>query len=600
MKMTFRWYGSQMDPIPLRYIKQIPNMSGVVTSLMDMPAGALWPEERIRALKQEVNDAGLEMEVIESVNVHEDIKLGLPSRDRYIEAYQETVRRLGRAGVKVICYNFMPVFDWTRSDLFKPRADGATVLAYDQAVINRITDPQAFADRIQQGAGEFEMAGWEPERMAEIKSLFAQYASVSHQDLRDNLAYFLKAVIPVCEEYDVKMAIHPDDPPWDIFGLPRIYTNRDDIRKILAMVDSPYNCLTLCSGSLGSNPDNDIPALVREFGAQGRIPFAHVRNIKFTGPGQFEEAAHFSADGSLDLYEIMKAYYDVGMEFYIRPDHGRMIWDEKGRAGYGLFDRALGGTYLHGLWEAIQNDHQYLGAARRAGVKAACRTRPFFAQKTGGITMDAISKRISEIGVVPVIKLNHPNEDAAPLAKALCAGGVPVAEVTFRAAGAAQAIRLMTEACPEMLVGAGTVLTTDQVDQALEAGAKFIVTPGLDPDIVTYCQSKGVPVFPGCTTPTDYHTANKLGLEVLKFFPAEQSGGLAKIKAMSAPFPMFKIMPTGGISLKNLREYLSSPVVCACGGSYMVTADLIDNHKWDEITALCQQSVAIVREVRNG
>ena len=175
MKMTFRWYGSQMDPIPLRYIKQIPNMSGVVTSLMDMPAGALWPEERIRALKQEVNDAGLEMEVndaglemevIESVNVHEDIKLGLPSRDRYIEAYQETVRRLGRAGVKVICYNFMPVFDWTRSDLFKPRPDGATVLAYDQAVIDRITDPQAFADQIQQGAGEFEMAGWEPERMA--------------------------------------------------------------------------------------------------------------------------------------------------------------------------------------------------------------------------------------------------------------------------------------------------------------------------------------------------------------------------------------------------------------------------------------------------
>lgn len=350
MKMTFRWYGSQMDPIPLRYIKQIPNMSGVVTSLMDMPAGALWPEERIQALKQEINDAGLEMEVIESVNIHEDIKLGLPSRDQYIETYQETIRRLGRAGVKVICYNFMPVFDWTRSDLFKPRPDGSTVLAYDQAVIDRITDPQAFADQIQQGAGEFEMAGWEPERMAEIKSLFAQYASVSHQDLRDNLAYFLKAVIPVCEQYDVKMAIHPDDPPWDIFGLPRIYTSAEDIRQILAMVDSPYNGLTLCSGSLGSNPNNDIPALVREFGAQGRIPFAHVRNIKFTGPGQFEEAAHFSADGSLDLYEIMKAYYDVGMDFYIRPDHGRMIWDEKGRAGYGLFDRALGASYLNGLW----------------------------------------------------------------------------------------------------------------------------------------------------------------------------------------------------------------------------------------------------------
>ena len=327
MKMTFRWYGSQMDPIPLRYIKQIPNMSGVVSSLMDMPAGALWPTERIRALKQEVNDAGLELEVIESVNIHEDIKLGLPSRDEYIDNYRQTVARLGQAGVKVICYNFMPVFDWTRTDLAKPRFDGATVLAYDQSIIDCITDPQAFADRIQQGAGDFEMAGWEPERMAELKKLFAQYASVSHEDLFRNLQYFLKAVIPVCEQYDVNLAIHPDD---------------------------PHNGLTLCAGAMGSNPCNDIPAMVREFGAQGRIHFAHVRNIRFTGPGQFEEAAHFSGDGSLDLYEIMKAYHDVGFDGYIRPDHGRMIWDEQGRAGYGLYDRALGAVYLSGLWEALE------------------------------------------------------------------------------------------------------------------------------------------------------------------------------------------------------------------------------------------------------
>ncbi len=211
-----------------------------------------------------------------------------------------------------------------------------------------------------------------------------------------------------------------------------------------------------------------------------------------------------------------------------------------------------------------------------------------------------INEKVTSIGVVPVIKLNNPTRDAAPLAKALCAGGVPVAEVTFRAAGADEAIRLMKEACPDILVGAGTVLTKEHVDKAMAAGAQFIVSPGFDPELVAYCQEKGIAVYPGCTTPTDYHAALKFGLEVVKFFPAEQSGGLAKIKAMSAPFPMFKVMPTGGISLKNLKEYLSCPVICACGGSYMVTADLIDNQKWDEITELCKQSVEIVKEARNN
>ncbi|MBQ7874595.1 MAG: bifunctional 4-hydroxy-2-oxoglutarate aldolase/2-dehydro-3-deoxy-phosphogluconate aldolase [Oscillospiraceae bacterium] len=214
--------------------------------------------------------------------------------------------------------------------------------------------------------------------------------------------------------------------------------------------------------------------------------------------------------------------------------------------------------------------------------------------------MSDINQRISEIGVVPVIKLNNPERDAANLAKALCEGDVPVAEVTFRAAGADVAIRLMREACPDMLVGAGTVLTTEQVDKALAAGAQFVVTPGFDPELVAYCQEKELPIYPGCTTPTDYHAALKFGLKVLKFFPAEQSGGLAKIKAMSAPFPMFKVMPTGGISLKNLKDYLSCPVICACGGSYMVTADLIDNNKWDEIIELCKKSVEIVKEARSN
>lgn len=214
--------------------------------------------------------------------------------------------------------------------------------------------------------------------------------------------------------------------------------------------------------------------------------------------------------------------------------------------------------------------------------------------------MNAMNQAISDIGVVPVIKLNNPVRDAAPLAKALCEGGVPVAEVTFRAAGAPLAIKLMKETCPDMIVGAGTVTTTAQIDDAIAAGAQFIVTPGFDAELVAYAQSKNIAIYPGCTTPTDYHAALKFGLEVLKFFPAEQSGGLAKIKAMSAPFPQFKVMPTGGVSLKNLKDYLSSPVIAACGGSYMVTADLIDNQKWDEIVDLCKKSREIVKEARNG
>lgn len=214
--------------------------------------------------------------------------------------------------------------------------------------------------------------------------------------------------------------------------------------------------------------------------------------------------------------------------------------------------------------------------------------------------MNAFNEKISGIGVVPVIKLTNPQRDAAPLALALCAGGVPIAEVTFRAAGADTAIRLMKETCPEMIVGAGTVTTVEQIDAVLAVGGQFIVTPGFDPELVAYAQKKGIPIFPGCTTPTDYHAALKFGLEVLKFFPAEQSGGLAKIKAMSAPFPQFKVMPTGGISLKNLAEYIKCPVIAACGGSYMVTADLIEGQKWDEITALCRQSVEIVKEARRN
>ena len=211
--------------------------------------------------------------------------------------------------------------------------------------------------------------------------------------------------------------------------------------------------------------------------------------------------------------------------------------------------------------------------------------------------MEILIKKITDTGVIPVIKIDNV-KDALPLAEALKNGGLCCAEITFRTDAAEESIRLIHEKYSEFFIAAGTVLTTEQADKAMAAGASFIVTPGFDPELVAYCQEKNLPVYPGCTTPTDYHAALKFGLEVLKFFPAEQSGGLAKIKAMSAPFPMFKVMPTGGIGLKNLAAYASCPVIAACGGSYMVTADLIENGKWDEITELCKKSIEIIKEAR--
>ncbi len=209
-----------------------------------------------------------------------------------------------------------------------------------------------------------------------------------------------------------------------------------------------------------------------------------------------------------------------------------------------------------------------------------------------------VADRISKIGVVPVIKLERPEEDALPLAKALIDGGLPVAELTFRAEGADKAIKLMREKYPDMIVGAGTVLYEEQVDKALAAGAQFIVSPGFNPAIVAYCNEKNVPIFPGCVTPTEIEAAHALGLTTFKFFPAQQYGGLATIKALSAPYHQFQFMPTGGVSLDNLKEYLSHKSVCAVGGSFMVKDTLINGKKWEEITAISRKAADIVAEVR--
>jgi mannonate dehydratase len=342
MKMSFRWYGSS-DPVSLQYIRQIPGMTHIVSAVYDEPVGEVWPMGKIQALKAAIEAAGLQFEVVESVPVHEDIKLGKPSRERLIANYQQTIRNLGAAGIKVICYNFMPVFDWTRTELAKVLEDGSTCLAFSTREVEEIDVGQGIA-----------LPGWDSSyRAEELQALLAEYRDVDADKLWQHLEYFLQAIIPVAEETGVKMAIHPDDPPRPIFGLPRIVKDRDDLDRILGIVDTPANGLTLCSGSLGAGPQNDVEALVREFGGRGRIHFAHIRNVKITPEGDFEETAHRSDCGSLDIAAIVKAYHDVGFDGYFRPDHGRMIWGETGKPGYGLYDRALGAVYINGLWEAV-------------------------------------------------------------------------------------------------------------------------------------------------------------------------------------------------------------------------------------------------------
>ena len=352
MQMTFRWFGKEKDTVSLEQIRQIPGVTGVVPALHDLPAGAPWTMDRVQAMYDEITAAGLTMECIESVNVHEDIKIGLPSRDQYIENYKTSIRNLSKVGVKVICYNFMPVFDWTRTDLYMPLPDGSTCLSYDGKQVEGKSPEDMFRE-IDDNSNGYAMPGWEPERLALLETTLRQYEKLTPDDLRANYKYFLDAVIPVCEEVGIRMACHPDDPAWPIFGLPRIAHSQEDFDKIIKLHDSPANTVCLCTGSLGCSPDNDIPSIIRHFGEMNRIGAMHVRNIKFLGYHHFREAAHLSEAGDLNMFDIMEAIYDTCPDTYIRPDHGRMIWDEKGRPGYGLYDRALGATYLNGLWEAI-------------------------------------------------------------------------------------------------------------------------------------------------------------------------------------------------------------------------------------------------------
>lgn len=350
MQLTFRWFGAD-DPIPLAHVRQIPGVTGIVSALHDVPVGAPWPRDGVARLRDAVEDAGLRLAVVESIPVPEDVKLGRPARERLVDAWCRSVEAVGAAGVPVVCYNFMPVFDWTRTALDAPQPDGSTALAYDDAALARID--------LTRGTGD--LPGWATAYgPAELAALRAAYASVSPAQLWDNLGWFLERAVPAAAAAGVKLAIHPDDPPWPIFGLPRIVTSGEALRKVTQLVDHPANGVTFCTGSLGAEPTADLPAAIRALG--DRIHFAHCRNVQVTGgaaPGTraFHEAPHPSAFGRVDMLAVMEAFCDVGFAGPLRPDHGRMIWGERGRAGYGLHDRALGATYLYGLWEAVSRRH---------------------------------------------------------------------------------------------------------------------------------------------------------------------------------------------------------------------------------------------------
>lgn len=296
---------------------------------------------------------------MESLPVHEDIKLGRPRRDAMVDTYCHNLALLGDLGIDLVVYNFMPLFDWFRTDLAMALPDESTVLAYDHDAIDDDADPWA-----DDWPAYFPLDD-PPDELA------AAYRDLGEDGLRANLVAFLDRVVPAAEEAGVSLGIHPDDPPWTIFDIPRIVKHRNDLAFVLDAVDRPANGLTLCVGSLGAEPENDPAALAREF--HDRVHFVHARNVRHTGYRRFHESAHPPEYGDVDLVEMLRVLHECGWSGPIRPDHGRMIWNESGRPGYGLFDRALGASFLNGVWHGLvagsrQSDvHSRPRDARQAG-----------------------------------------------------------------------------------------------------------------------------------------------------------------------------------------------------------------------------------------
>ncbi len=388
MKETWRWFGPG-DPVPLEHIKQA-GATGIVTALHHLYRGEAWPLDEVFKRKDEILGAGFAWSVVESIPIHNSIKLRSGPYKHFISAWKDTLAAVAKAGVEVICYNFMPVVDWTRTDLqwrlpttgYALRFDAIDFAVYDLCVLERKDAEGDYPeDRIRAARARFSsmpearrsdlertitagLPGAEASYSREtIRSLIAKYQGVTASDLRANLADFLKEVVPAAQECGIRLAIHPDDPPWSLFGLPRVVSTAHDVRAILAAADTSANGLTLCVGSFGARADNDLLALTREFGA--RIHFVHLRQVTREPDGSFHEAEHLA--GSSDMVGVIRAMLQEEAqrrhagrpdhEIPMRPDHGHLLADDIGKKvnpGYSLVGRLKGLAELRGVMHGLK------------------------------------------------------------------------------------------------------------------------------------------------------------------------------------------------------------------------------------------------------
>ncbi|WKN42591.1 mannonate dehydratase [Tunicatimonas pelagia] len=380
---TWRWFGPS-DGVSLSEIKQA-GAKGIVTALHHIPCGEVWSVEEIRQRQQTLEAAGFNWTVVESVNIHESIKIGASDRDQYIEKYQQTLRNLAKCNSRLVCYNFMPVLDWTRTQLAYPVEDGSTALRYDPTalaafelfVLKRKGAEDQYSEQQQVAAEKYFLAMTEAEKEElqqtvlaglpgtdevftpdEFNKFLERYEKVDTQQLRENLVYFLQQITPVAEEVSIKMAIHPDDPPFPILGLPRVVSTENDLQFITSQVPSPSNGITFCTGSLGGRTDNDLPGMIERLG--DKIHFLHLRNVQHNADGSFHEANHL--EGSTDMFAVMQAVINEQQKrvnngrkdiaIPVRPDHGHQFQFDAERSfypGYSGVGRLRGLAELRGL-----------------------------------------------------------------------------------------------------------------------------------------------------------------------------------------------------------------------------------------------------------